>query len=193
MRKRQSVRIAAPLLAFFLSASSALAGSLETLLADLAEVEERYARFVEKRTLGILDETLVTEGTLAYQAPDQLIRQDLLPDSAVYAIEGNQLRIVIDDNEQVLSLDQEPMLAALVLPFRAMFAGDVAAIQAMFDPSYAEQGEEWMVTLKPKPSSPTRPFLERIEITGKDRIVLRMDVHEHGGDLSSMTLEPITP
>lgn len=193
MCKRHSTMIAILFLAFFVVANGAVAGSLETLMADLAKVKERYARFVEERTLGILDETLITEGTLAYQAPDQLIRQDLLPDSAVYAINGDQLRIMIDDNEQIVSLDQEPMLAALVLPFRAMFAGDIAALKAMFDPAYTEDGDDWIVTLKPKPSSPTRPFLNRIEIVGRDLNVLRMDVHEQGGDLSSMVLEPVTP
>ncbi len=173
---------------FFLTMQGALAGSLEELMADLAKVEERHARFVEKRTLGILDEVLITEGTLSYQAPDRLIRQDLLPDPAVYAIEGDQLRITIDGKEQVLSLDQEPMLAAMVTPFRAMFAGDEQALRTMFDPHYAEDGDRWTVTLTPKPSSPSKAFLDRIEIVGKNAAVERMDVHERDGDLSSMTL-----
>ncbi len=168
----------------------ATAGSLEGLMADLARIEERHARFVEERTLGVLDERLVTEGTLTFEAPDVLIRQDLLPEPAVYAIEGNRLRIVIDGEEQLLALDQEPLLEAMVMPFRAIFAGDLEALKTMFDPAYAEDDDRWTVTLAPKPSSPSRPFLDRIEISGRGSTVLQMDVHEKGGDLSQMQLEP---
>lgn len=160
-------------------------------MTDLAKVEIRHARFVEERTLGVLDEPLITEGTLFYEAPDRLIRQDLLPDAAIYEIRGNQLQVIIDGKEKSLALDQEPMLAALVLPFRAMFAGDLDALKTLFDAVYAENDKGWSVTLTPKPSSPTRQFLDHIEITGKDQEVERMDVHEQGGDLSSMVLEAI--
>ena len=158
-------------------------------MADLARVEERHARFVEERTLGILDETLVTEGTLTYQAPDRLIRQDLLPDPAVYAIDGDRLSIVIDGKERVLALDQEPLLQAMVTPFRAILAGDLPTLTSMFDPAYTEDGDRWTVTLTPTSSSPSRHFLDRIEITGKSLNVLRMDVYEQGGDRSSLRLE----
>lgn len=173
-----------------LIATHAAAGSLEALMTDLAKVEERHARFVEERTIGILDEPLVTEGTLSYRAPDRLIRQDLLPDPAIYAIEGEQLRIVIDDQERVLALDQEPLLQAMVTPFRAMLAGDEATLNALFDLAYAENDDRWTVTLTPKPSTASRSFIDRIEIAGTGRNVERMDVYEQGGDISRMRLEP---
>lgn len=175
---------------FLLMTTSAMAGSLEALMADLAKVEERHARFVEERTLGILDEELITEGTLSYRAPDRLIRQDLLPEPALYAIEGNRLTIVIDGDERVLTLDQEPLLQAMITPFRAIFAGDLPALTTLFDPSYSEAGDRWTVTLAPKSSSPSKPFLERIEITGKEQTVERIDVYEQGGDKSVMRLDP---
>ena len=162
-------------------------------MADLARVEQRHARFVEERTIGILDEPLVTEGTLAYQAPDELIRQDLLPDPALYAIEGDRLRIVIDDEERVLALDQEPLLNAMVTPFLAILAGDEATLKSLFELAYTEEGDAWTVTLTPKPSTTSRPFLDRIEIRGTDVSVLRMDVFEHGGDVSRMHLKETTP
>jgi len=175
--------------ALLLSSTTVWAGSLETLMADLAEVKERQARFVEERTLGILDEPLVTEGTLSYQAPDELIRQDLLPDPALYAIEGDQLRIVIDDEERVVALDQEPVLEAMVTPFRAILAGDQAALTSMFDLAYAENGDQWTITMTPKPSTATRFFLQRIEVSGTDLSVEQMDVFEQGGDVTRMHLE----
>jgi outer membrane lipoprotein-sorting protein len=166
------------------------AGSLETLMADLARVEERQARFVEERTLGILDETLITEGTLTYQAPDRLIRQDLLPEPALYAVDGDTLTIVVDGHERVVALDQEPALQALITPFRALFAGDLAALKSLFDPAYQEDGKRWTVTLAPNAGSPSGRFLDRIEITGEGQTVKRMDVIEQGGDRSSMRLDP---
>jgi len=179
---------------FISSALPAVAGTLEELMSRLAGVEERQARFVEKRTLGILDETLITEGTLSYQAPDQLIRQDLWPEAAMYEIDGNSLTIVTDGGERQVALDQEPMLAAMVTPFRAIFAGDLAALSNDFDPDFKEQGKGWTITLQPKSSSPSRYFIDRIEITGKDLIVSGIDVIEQGGDLSSMRLSaPANP
>ncbi len=177
----------------FLSAATAFASALDTLLTDLGKVETRHARFVEERTLGVLDETLVTEGTLFYEAPNRLIRQDLLPEPAVYEIMDEQLTIIVDGEERVLALDQEPMLAALVLPFRAMFAGDLEALQTMFEPAYRKEADGWIVRLTPKQSSPAAPFLDHIEIAGKETTILGMTVHEQDGDLSRMTLEPVRP
>jgi hypothetical protein len=162
-------------------------------MADLAKVEERHARFVEERTLGILDETLVTEGTLTYLAPDHLTRQDLLPDPAVYAIDGDRLAIVVDGQEEVLDLGQEPALKAMVTPFRALFAGDLASLETMFEPAYAEEGDRWTVTLTPTSDSPAGHVINRIEITGRKQDVERMEVYETGGDRSTMRLEPISP
>lgn len=184
--------IGAPLTALLLMTTSAWAGSLEALMADLAEVDEQNARFVEERTVGILDETLVTEGTLSYQAPDRLLRQDLLPDPAIYDLDGNRLRIVIDDEERVMALDQEPLLQAMIAPFRAILAGDLTALEASFDLAYADNNDRWKLTLTPKPASVSRPFLERIDIMGTARTVQRMDVHERDGDRSSMHLEDTT-
>lgn len=177
------------LVAFLISSIvPAAAESLEDLMAGLAKVEERQARFVEERTFGVLDEKLVTEGTLSYQAPDQLIRQDLWPESAIYEIEGNVLKIVTNGEEKQVALDQEPLLAAMITPFRAIFAGDLAALNTDFEPRYAEQGDGWTITLQPKSSSPSRHFIHRVEITGEDLMIARIDVIEQGGDLSSMRL-----
>lgn len=186
--KRAVIKASAALILFAATAMPVTAGSLETLMADLAKVEERQARFVEERQLGILDETLVTEGTLSYRAPDELIRQDLLPEPALYAIEGDKLRIIADDEERLVALDQEPILATMITPFLAIFAGDLEALSSEFEPGYAEKGTSWTVTLKPRSSSPSRHFVDRIEIIGESLEVQRIDVHEQGGDLSSMQL-----
>jgi outer membrane lipoprotein-sorting protein len=186
-------RLSAALLATLVLAGKANAGSLEDLMAVLAAVEERRACFVEERTLGILDELMVTEGTFFYKAPDRLMRQDLLPDAALYALEGDRLDILIDGEEHTLSLDQEPMIQALIAPFRAVFAGDLETLRGSFDVSYADSAGGWALTLKPRAGTSAAQLMTAMTIRGADGRIQRLETKERSGDQSVMRLEPMAP
>ncbi len=183
--------MAAALLAALVPATGS-AGSLDDLMNVLAGVEARRARFVEERSIGVLDQPLVTEGTFAFDAPDRLTRQDLTPAPALYTLDGDRLEIVIDGEERTLSLDQEPVVQALVAPFRAVFAGDLGMLEESFDVAYADDGGGWKLTLKPKTGSPARRFLEVVTVSGAGEHVERIETRERGGDRSVMRLEPVT-
>ena len=176
-------------LAILFTVSEGVAGSLEDLMESLSAVEERRASFVEERTLGILDGSLITEGTLAYEAPNRLYRQDLLPDPALYALEGDQLRILIDGQERTLALDQEPLIEAMVAPFRAVFAGDLETLERIFDLDYADGQDEWVLTMRPKPETPGYRVIESITVLGTAGRIARVETEERDGDRTVMRLE----
>lgn len=165
-------------------------GSLEALMQDFANVRERQASFVEERRLGVLDAPLITEGTLSYQAPDHLVRQDLMPDPALYSLEGDRLRVVVDDQERIIALDQAPALRSLFEPFRALFAGDTAALERAFEVSYTGDREDWALTLVPRPESAGAELLAEIDIAGAGTLVQEVTLRERDGDETLMRLSP---
>lgn len=168
-------------------------GSLEQLMRDLASVRERQARFVEERRLEILDAPLVTEGTLSYQAPDRLIRQDLTPDPALYSLEGDRLRVVAGDQERIIALDQQPALRSTFEPFLALFAGDTEALERAFEVSYAGDEQAWHLTLVPRPGSAGYAPLAEIDVAGAGDVVQEVILRERDGDETVMRLSPTSP
>ncbi|MGI9435450.1 MAG: outer membrane lipoprotein carrier protein LolA, partial [Geminicoccaceae bacterium] len=104
-------------------------------------------------------------------------------------LDGDRLHVVVDGNEQVLALDQEPLLRAMVAPFQAVFAGDLGALDHEFDVTSAEQGGRWTVTLTPKAAASSSRFLDRILMTGTGDNVEQVDTYEHDGDRTSMRLD----
>lgn len=164
----------------------------ETLLRQLAAHAPLRARFVEERRMALLDEPLVIEGTLSFVPPDRLTRQDLVPQPAVYRIEGDEVVVLQGTTERHLRLADEPVLAALVLPFRATLAGDLEALQRVYALSVTGDPGQWELTMTPKDAR-VMAMLSGIEVAGRANVVRRITVQERDGDRTVMSLTPTAP
>jgi hypothetical protein len=166
--------------------------SIERLLGQLGAVEAAQARFVEERRLAILEEPLVTEGTLSYQAPDHLIRQDLLPKPALYEIEAGTITVINDDGEFLLALGDQPLLRASITPLLAALAGDQGALERDFELDLAGGESGWTLTLAPR-SDPFLDVLREIVLAGSAGQIDQITMHEQDGDVISMRLTYAAP
>jgi hypothetical protein len=164
----------------------------ESLLRQLAAHAPLRARFVEERRMALLDQPIVVEGTLSFVPPDRLIRQDLVPRPAIYRIEGDEVIVAQGENERHFRLADEPVLAALVLPFRATLAGDFEALQRVYRLSVSGDPERWALTMIPKEARVVA-MLSGIEVTGLGNKVQRITVQERDGDRTVMSLTSTTP
>jgi outer membrane lipoprotein-sorting protein len=188
------------LLALTLAAGLALASSVAaadgftvaSLLGQLAAVESAQARFTEERRMALLDEPLITEGTLSYEAPDRLIRQDLAPKAALYEIDAEGVTVVSDGQELRLALRDEPVLQASIGPLLAALAGDVARLERDFALAVQGSANDWTMTLEPK-TAELQEILASITLGGQAGQIQRIDMQEDDGDEVLMRLTYAAP
>ncbi len=155
--------------------------SLDALLQQLQGVKSAEARFVEERRLALLDAPLVTEGTLSYEAPDKLIRQDLSPKTALYQIDADSVTVSNDQGEYRLALQDEPLLQASIGPLLAALAGDRTRLERDFTLALSGQPDDWTLTLAPKPAA-LQEVIAKIALTGQASRIQAVSMDEQDGD-----------
>ena len=126
---------------------------------------------------------------MSFTPPDRLIRQDLLPQPALYSIDGDEVVIRHGSDEERLQLADEPVLAALVLPFRATLAGDVDALKAAFELTVEGDQHAWRMLLTPRQTR-VAAVVSQIVLQGGDGQLEGVTIEERNGDRTVMRLTP---
>ena len=159
------------------------------LLQGLRAEAPVQARFVEQRDLMALDAPLVVEGRLSFTPPDRLVREDTAPERATYTIEGDTVAVETEKGTRTFSLEAQPLLAALVLPFRATLQGDLAAIESAYTPTATGDEADWRLDLVPRDQA-LRRTIRTIGIEGGGKAIRSVTIEAVAGDRIVMTLEP---
>src|SRR5215469_14466832 len=142
---------AAPLLLSVLlisvTAPAADAPGFESLMSELAQHPHRRASFVEDRTSALLDHPVTATGELKFDAPDRLEMTTLSPRRETLVLEHGVATVIRGERHFALSLSDHPELAPFLDGIRATLAGDRAALDANFSPTFEALGDRWTLTL----------------------------------------------
>jgi outer membrane lipoprotein-sorting protein len=115
----------AGLLVVVLSAPSYAADwDLDQLMHGLAQTRSGHARFVEKKSIAILEQPVESSGDLLYTAPDRLEKRTLKPKLETMVVNGDNLQIERGRQKIQLQLQTYPELAAFIDSIRGTLAGD---------------------------------------------------------------------
>lgn len=176
---------------FLLAASGAQAAfEISQLMADLASNRGGRVRFVETRTIALLDKPVVATGEMTYTAPDRLEKKTLTPKPETLLLERNMLSIEREKQKLTINLGNQPEALAFVDSIRGTLAGDRAALERNYGLHLAGTPERWTLTLLP---SDTRiaALLQRIIVSGSRDRIRTIEYVQSDGDRSLLTLEPI--
>ena len=187
------VLLAVAIAVFALSAVAAEkppgAWGLEQLMQGLARVQSSKARFVERKHLRILNAPLELSGTLSYTAPGHLEKHTTAPKPESLVLDGDTL--VVEDKarnrRRVLTLQQYPVVWALVESIRSTLAGDLKSLERFYRVTFDGNEQQWRLTLEPR-EIPMQRLLNYIRITGSRSALRQIDVVEAEGDRSIMTI-----
>jgi outer membrane lipoprotein-sorting protein len=160
---------------------------LAELMHLLATVKQSSARFTETKHMALLDQPLVSSGTLSYTRPDKLEKKTIEPFRERLSVEGDTLTLETKGKSKVLPLDNQPMLRALVASIRATRAGDLAALERSYQLDLLGEPGAWTLTLKPHDAA-VRQHLKSIVMSGQNERILQVEVFETGGDRSIMVI-----
>ncbi len=164
---------------------------LGALMARLAAVPERRARFEEEKHLAALSEPLRTTGRLLYWRPDRLERITDGPDSESVVVDGDRLVLTTrQEPPRVVDLSAQPELRALVDAVRGPLSGDLGALRRSFAVTASGTPADWRLLLRPTDPGAAR-LLAHVEVKGVGDAPREVVVQQADGDEDRLLIEPL--
>ena len=168
--------------ALWLATGTAHAWSTRDLMSLMAGVNESETSFVETRHSSLLKAPLVLTGRLVYRRPSRLEKHVQSPYAESTVIEGSQVSVTRGNGQPSRTVTVPAGAAqALVESLRATLAGDLPALERHFTVSVTGEQGAWALTLLPRDAA-LSDFVKRVEITGADAKLGRIEMLEGSGD-----------
>jgi outer membrane lipoprotein-sorting protein len=173
-----------------LAVTAHAAFNVDQLMAELAQHKGGRAKFVEKRTLAVLDRPLIATGEMTYTPPDRLEKRTLTPKPETMVLDRDQVTLERDKRKLSINLASRPEAQAFVDSIRNTLAGNRAALEKNYTLQLTGTAAKWVLTL-----SPTAPqiaaLLQRITVSGSQDQIHTIDYLLADGDRSELTIEPL--
>jgi hypothetical protein len=165
---------------------------LDRLMALLAERTQGHVSFVEQDYLAVLDRPVETSGELVYERPDRLEKRTLAPRPASLILDKGNLTIQSGQRKRRLALQDYPQIAPFIESIRATLAGDRAALEQVFQLSFAGSLAHWTLSLVPRDKKLQR-IVREIRIEGARDELHIVNILQADGDRSIMTIGSNVP
>lgn len=157
---------------------------LPALLARFRTVRGLSARFREEKFIALLEEPLVSEGVLHFAPPARIARLVERPAASSMVLDGDELRLIDARGTQRIDLQRMPIVRAFVDAFRAVLAGDGAALDRSFRTRLRRESDgSWTLGLSPRIRAVARA-IRWVELSGRDVRISRLRIIEVSGDES---------
>ena len=180
------------LAAAFAAPSHAADWDIDQLMRGLAQTRSAQARFVEKKSIAILDQPVESSGELLYTAPDRLEKRTVKPKPETMVVHGDNLQIERGRQKIQLQLQTYPELAAFIDSIRGTLAGDRKALERSYQLSLDGSAQSWTLKLVPVDSK-MKQVVSLIRIAGVRDEVRSIHVTQVDGDSSLMLIEKVAP
>ena len=164
---------------------------IDQLMRGLAQTRASHARFVETKSIAMLDQPVESSGELFYSAPNRLEKRTLKPRRESMLVDGSALLIERGRKKHRLQLQDYPELAAFIDSIRGTLAGDRAALERNYKLSLDGSAARWTLQLLPT-NKKMQAVVRHIRITGVREGVSSVEVTQTDGDSSLMLIENLT-
>jgi Outer membrane lipoprotein carrier protein LolA-like len=170
-----------------LAQPDAAAWGLPQLMRGLGQVRSATGRFVERKTIHVLNAPLMASGTLTYVAPDYLRKTTLSPVPEDFTLDRGTAEISGGPEHQThsFSLDEAPQIAGLVEGIRATLAGDLPMLKRFYTVRLTGTEAGWQLLLQPK-TTQAASFITWMLIQGSENRLTAIDTASPNGDHSEM-------
>jgi outer membrane lipoprotein-sorting protein len=186
LRAQLAVGLAA-LLAVALPAARAASGDLQELMHLLAARRHGQVDFVQQHLLTVLKRPVESYGVMIYDAPRRLEKRTVEPRAESLVLDGDELTIQRKGRTHVLELSAYPSILPFIESLRATLAGDLPALERIFNVDFTGTLEHWTLALTPRDSKVAKT-VSQVRIDGSRDALLKVEILEASGDRSLMTL-----
>lgn len=180
--------LGAALLAWMAAPGAAPSWTLDRLLDGFAQTRVSRASFVEKKTVRVLDQPLVSSGELRFEAPDRLEKRTLKPRPERLVLAGDQLTLERGERRLQLDLRAYPQAAAFVESIRGTLAGDRAALERVYVLRLEGDESSWVLVLTPRDAG-MASLVTRVRIAGQRAEVTVIEILQANGDSVLMSVQ----
>jgi outer membrane lipoprotein-sorting protein len=164
--------------------------SLDELLARLARLRGLSARYHEEKRIALLKRPLLSEGTIHFAAPDQLVRHVERPEPATLLLAGDTLRVADASGTRRIDLQASPVVRHFVLTFVHVLRGDRAALERLYELRFARADGGWRLELIPRQPDLAK-LIRSATLLGKSAVIEQMSLDEQSGDTTLLRFSDV--
>lgn len=175
------------LLALNTASVRAAPDDLPQVMRLLAARRHGQVDFVEQHFLSVLKRPVESYGVMTYDAPDRLEKRTVEPRPEELVLDGKELTVERKGRTHVLDLAAYPSILPFIESLRATLAGDLPALERVFDVDFSGNLDRWTLTLSPRDPK-VSGTVSRVRIDGSRDVLLKVEILEANGDRSLMTL-----
>ena len=165
---------------------------LDALLQQFAARRASHVTFTEVHQLALLDRPLQSSGELLYQAPDRLEKRTLKPRAETLVLEHGVLSAQRGRHTYQMALRDYPQVVPFIESIRATLAGDRATLERLFHVDFDGTVDNWTLHLVPSDET-LAGVVTDIRIAGTRDAIRTVEIREHNGDRSLLTLGAVSP
>jgi predicted LPLAT superfamily acyltransferase len=166
-------------------------GLAAAIMARLAALPDRQARFVDDKRLAALEQPQESHGTLIFRHPAHLEKITAPPGAERLVIDGGVLTIAQDGAApRTLALDSHPALRALAGTITATLAGDLPALQRLYAMTATGSAASWRIALRPRDPALSR-FIAAVTLDGAGADLRVLRIAQANGDSETMDITPL--
>ena len=158
---------------------------VDALLASLAKAPGLYAHFREEKHITLLQQPLVSEGSIYFAPPSRFSRRTEKPLKSTMIIDGKQMSFSTEESHERLSLAANPVAQMFADAFVMLLSGNRVGLEKIFKmqltPATGGASGEWKLVLTPR-VSPMDKLIKELELRGRGLNLNELDVRESNGD-----------
>jgi outer membrane lipoprotein-sorting protein len=177
-------------LLFLIALPAFAAFDVGQLMNELAKHKGGKAKFVEKKTISLLDKPVVSTGEMSYIAPAYLEKRTLTPKPEILILDKDMLSIERDKQKLSINLSNQPEALAFIDSIRGTLTGNRAALEKNYGLYLSGTSDKWVLTLLPSEPKIAALVL-RIVVSGSKNQIRSIEYLQADGDRSLMTIEPL--
>lgn len=171
--------------------AQAAAFDIDQLMSDLAQHKGGKARFVETRTMALLDRPLQSSGEMRYLPPDRLEKRTVEPFAETVVLDKDTLSVERDRRRMTIQVASRPEAQAFVESVRSTLSGNRRSLEKHYRLELQGARQDWSLVLLPVDTA-VAALIKRITVTGQGNQVRRIEYLQADGDRSELSIEPIT-
>ena len=165
---------------------------MASLTEAAASMQSIQCRFVQTKTMAMLAEPSVSEGMMAFVAPDRLRWEYTSPYPFALVVNGDRIVKVTDGKEEVLNGKSGRMYQGILSMILDSASGKKLFDTSSFDIAMFDDNNCWKAEMTPKRRDMKRMFSQLVFYFDKNtQVISHVEFVEAGGDLTAIRFEDI--
>lgn len=163
----------------------------EEMMAILAQraasIECMSCRFIQQKSMAILESPTTAEGYMSYNSPDKVRWEYTSPYPFALVVDGEKITKITNGTEEDIDVESTRMYMGIVNVVKSITTGKNLFDKSKFDIDIHDAGESWEVIMRPKKNTIKRMFaLLTIFFEKADNGINELEIIGAKGDKTSL-------